>query len=186
MGINGRASMQPCAHCAISQDRRGAGGGLDRGRRARQPAGVMAGFSFYGPDDDTFHTTLGYRITEWSYGAAQLTMDVLPRHLGGGGFVHGGVLMGLVDIAALYAGNYVDGRRRPLVTISLATSFLAPAYCTRLVADGRLQRAEDRIFYAEATVRDPDSGRDLASGQGSFRYLAPPEQATDAPRYPAA
>ena len=146
----------------------------------------MDGFCFYGPNDDNFHTALGYRITEWCYGEARLEMDVLPRHMAGGGFVHGGVLMGLIDIAALYAGNYVDGRRRPLVTINLATSFLAPARCARLVAEGCLQRAEDPLFYAEATVRDPDSGRDLASGQGSFRYLAPPGQATDSRRYPAA
>jgi uncharacterized protein (TIGR00369 family) len=146
----------------------------------------MDGFSFYAPGDDTFHNALGYRITAWSYGTARLEMDVLPRHRGGGGFVHGGVLMGLIDIAALYAGNYVDGRRRPLVTISLATSFMAPGYCNRMIAEGRLQRAEDRMFFAEATVRDPDSARDQASGQGSFRYIAAPEDATDLPRHPAA
>ena len=90
----------------------------------------MNGFTFYAPDDETFHNVLGYAITEWRYGFARLEMDVKPRHLAGGGYVHGGVLMGLIDVAALYAGNYVDGKRRPLVTINLATSFISSGRCS--------------------------------------------------------
>ncbi|MEX2643059.1 MAG: PaaI family thioesterase [Acetobacterales bacterium] len=146
----------------------------------------MNGFSFYAPDDETFHHVLGYAITEWRYGFARLEMDVKPRHLAGGGYVHGGVLMGLIDVAALYAGNYVDGRRRPLVTINLATSFISSGRCARLVAEGRLQYAQDRMFFAEATVSDPDDGRVVAAGSGSFRFLAPPEEAREATRHPVA
>lgn len=159
---------------------------LTRSRGRETFPADMDGFSFYRADDDTFHNVLGYAITEWRYGAARLEMEVKPRHRAGGGFVHGGVLMGLIDVAALYAGNYVEGKRRPLVTINLATSFISSGRCARLVADGRLQHAGRSIFFAEASVTDPDTGRVVASGSGSFRYLTPPEEAREAPRYPVA
>lgn len=119
--------------------------------------------------DDTFHHVLGYRVTEWRSGYARMEMPVHRRHRNNGDYVHGGVLMTLLDVAALRAGAFDYPQPRRILTLNLSTSFIGAAYADILVAEGFLQRAGRSIYFAESKVSHGETGAVFATAQGTFR-----------------
>lgn len=120
--------------------------------------------------EDTFHHVLGYRVTELRSGYARMEMAVQPRHRNNGDYVHGGVLMTLLDVAALRAGAFDYPQPRQILTLSLSTSFLSAALADMIVAEGFLQRAGKSIYFADSKVSDGATGAVFATAQGTFRY----------------
>ena len=118
-----------------------------------------------------FNQMLGIRLTEWAAGRAVLELDVAGEHLNRSGYVHGGVLMTLLDAACGYAGTWSEAGEgaRLCVTLDLTTSFVAPAKAGRLTTVATVSGGGRKIFFARAEVRD-EAGALLAMGQGSFRY----------------
>lgn len=123
-----------------------------------------------------FNAETGFRLVDWSDGAAVLALDLAARHLNRSGVVHGGVLAAMLDVAMGYSGVYpVDGAPRWSVTLSLTTSFIGQARAGRLTARGRRIGGGRQIYFAEGEVRDAE-GALLAAGQATFRLRnsAPP------------
>ncbi len=118
-----------------------------------------------------FQQTMGYRLAEWREGSAVLTMEVASRHLNRAEVVHGGVLVSLIDTACGFAGTYaaVPGTQHKVSTLTLTTSFVAPAKQGVLRAVGTVRGGGKSIFFAQADVFDPE-GTLIAFGEGSFRY----------------
>ena len=117
-----------------------------------------------------FARLLGYRLARWERDLAEVVIDLGPQHLNRGGVAHGGVLAALIDTACGFAGCWAPpGESRAAVTLSLTTSFLAPARAGRLTAIARKTGGGRSVFFATAEIRD--SGDILiAHGDGVFRY----------------
>ena len=124
--------------------------------------------------DETFHHVLGYRVTELRSGYARMEMDVQRRHRNNGDYVHGGVLMTLLDVAALRAGAFDYPQPRQILTLSLSTNFISAALTDTLIAEGFLQRAGRSIYFADSRVSDAVTGEVFATAQGTFRYRKAP------------
>ena len=120
--------------------------------------------------DDTFHHVLGYRVTELRSGYARMEMIVQQRHRNNGDYVHGGVLMTLLDVAALRAGAFDYPQPRQILTLSLSTNFISAALTDTIIAEGFLQRAGKSIYFADSKISDGRSGEVFATAQGAFRY----------------
>ncbi len=113
---------------------------------------------------------IGHRLVRWEPDYAEMILDLGPQHENRNGAVHGGVLATLVDTACGFSGCWSPpGQSRAAVTLSLATSFLAPARSGRLTAIGRRIGGGRSIFFATAEIRDGE-GTLLARGEGVFRY----------------
>lgn len=119
-----------------------------------------------------FRRLLGLEATEVSDGHAVMKLTIGPEHLNSGGTLHGGVLATMIDHAGGIAGCYcaATGTARKAVTISLTTSFLAAASQGTITAVGRKRSGGKRIFAATTEITD-DSGRLLAIGEASYRYI---------------
>jgi uncharacterized protein (TIGR00369 family) len=118
-----------------------------------------------------YQQLMGYRIVHWSEGLAVAELLVGLQHLNRDGVLHGGVLMSLVDTVCGYAGCFSTepGRRRRALTLSLTTSFTAPATKGVLKATGRVRFKGSRTFFSDAEVLD-QKGNLVAIGQGTFQY----------------
>lgn len=129
-----------------------------------------------------FQGLLGYRLTDWQDGYAELSLDVDHRHMNRAGVVHGGVLTTLIDTACGFAATWspVEGQVRRVVTLSLTTSFTGQAHHGTLRSVARLKGGGTKVVFCSAEVLDQD-GRLVAMGEGTFRYRSGSEQPEDVP-----
>jgi len=119
-----------------------------------------------------FRSLVGYDTLVWRDGHAEMELLLGPEHGNSNGHVHGGVYMTIMDAAMGHAATWcsVAGNRRMVVTVSLTTSFLAPAQGARIRAVARLVTIESRIGHCRGEIFD-ENGALLVVGQGSFRYF---------------
>ena len=114
-----------------------------------------------------FAAHLGIRIEALADGRATLSLELRPEHLNSFGTAHGGVLMTLLDCALCQAARTQHPRAAGIVTLSMTTSFIAPA-TGRLLAEGRVLRPGRSTVHAEAEVRATD-GTLVARALGTVR-----------------
>ena len=89
------------------------------------------------------------------------------------GYVHGGVLAALIDLAADWAMVKQTGRGVP--TIDLRVDYHRPALRGDLIACGKVIRGGSQFATAEAQIFD-EQGKLIASGRGTY-FTAPPKPA---------
>lgn len=121
---------------------------------------------------DRFMALVGYRLVEWSDGAATVEMTVSADHVNRSQVMHGGIYSVLIDTVCGYSGSFchVPGNERRALTLHLSTQFLgAAAAGARITAKGRLVGGGRSIFFAEADIRD-QAGNLLAVGNGTYKF----------------
>ena len=123
-----------------------------------------------------FHDLLGFVMTEWSDGHCVICCDLRPQHMNRNGFVHGGVLMAMLDEAGAAAGVWAGalGHARRSVTIDLNCSFTGRARVGRLAATGTMLSHGRQIFFCRSEVRDQD-GTLIAFAQSTHRWRSEPD-----------
>lgn len=129
-----------------------------------------------------FQELLGYRLTDWRDGAAELTLDLDARHTNRAGVPHGGVFMTLIDTACGFAATWcpVEGRVRRVVTLSLTTSFTGQVRHGTVRAVAKVKGGGTKVVFCSAEVLDGD-GRLVAMGEGTFRYRSGSEHPEGVP-----
>ena len=99
--------------------------------------------------EGTYLAFLGFRLTEWKEGFARLEMPVRPEHRNTVGFLHGGVIASLLDIAGAVSGSFGTSDKFVSVTVNLNCNYLSPLrsetviavnFAKRLVLIGRFVR----------------------------------------------
>ncbi|AXY43368.1 PaaI family thioesterase [Halomonas sp. JS92-SW72] len=117
-----------------------------------------------------FQELLGVRVVDWEPDQVVLELTVEPHHLNRSGIVHGGVLCTLLDVALSFSGLHCEApdQLRKAMTLSLSTTFVAPARGATLRAVGRLEGGGRSTFMASGKVFD-SQGNLVAMGEGSFR-----------------
>ncbi|MGB0844487.1 MAG: PaaI family thioesterase [Alphaproteobacteria bacterium] len=119
-----------------------------------------------------FNAELGIEIDEWRDGFVKISMSAAPRHMNRSGFLHGGVVTSLLDVAGGYAGCWcsVEGNVRRAVTISLNTNFLRSGGVGELIAIGKVVGGGKKIFFCQMDVFNK-SGDKIAFGTANYKYL---------------
>ncbi len=114
---------------------------------------------------------LGYRLMDWSEGAATIEQPLLTHLENRQGLPHGGVHATLLDTAMGYAGCFTGDpdRKQMALTLSLTINFVSRPKGTRLIATARKIGGGKSTYFAEGEVRD-DLGELIATGSGVFRY----------------
>jgi uncharacterized protein (TIGR00369 family) len=117
----------------------------------------------------SFHDLVDIDIT-LEERAALVTLEADDRHLNGHGFVHGGALATLADIAMGAVLNASTGPDAAPVTVSLVMTYLEPAPLGRTTAKGTITRQGKRITIAEAEITSHD-GSVVATAVGTFTTI---------------
>lgn len=118
-----------------------------------------------------FQRTTGYRLVAWNADEAVLDMPIEERHRNRAGVVHGGMLAALIDTACGFVGTFHPerGEQPGAVTLSLTTSYVAPAREGVLRVSARKRGGGAKTYFAAAEIHD-QNGTLVAFGEGTFRY----------------
>lgn len=117
----------------------------------------------------TYLEFLGFHLTSWKDGFARLEMPVRKEHRNTVGYLHGGVIASLLDIAGAVAGSFGISGEYVSVTVNLNTSFMAPHESKTVVAEGELIRRTQSMFFTQARLYDPESNILCATATGTYK-----------------
>lgn len=116
----------------------------------------------------TYLEFLGFRLVAWKNGFARLEMAVRPDHRNTVGYLHGGVISSLLDIAGAVAGNYGTASENVSITVNLNCNFIAPHKGDKVIAEGELLRSTSALFFAQAKLLDPDHNLLCATATATY------------------
>ncbi len=114
-------------------------------------------------DGDRVYSLFNMKIEEASPQHSRVSMPITDITCNGMGFVHGGVLFSLADIAFGAASNF--GEKTGTVTLSTSMQFLAPGRHGPLVAEANCIRAGRHIVVYSVDIHDAN---DLLLAHGTF------------------
>jgi uncharacterized protein (TIGR00369 family) len=119
--------------------------------------------------EGTYLEFLGFRLIDWKEGFAKLEMPVRGEHRNTVGYLHGGVISSLLDIAGAVAGSYGNAKDSVSITVNLNVNFMAPHQADTVVAEGELIRTTSSLFFAQAKLYDPERNLLCASATGTYK-----------------
>jgi uncharacterized protein (TIGR00369 family) len=119
--------------------------------------------------EGTYIEFLGFRLTAWKEGFARLEMPVRPEHRNTVGFLHGGVMASLLDLAGAVSGSYGIAEDFVSVTINLNCNFMSPHKSGMAVVEGELVRVTKSMFFAQSKLFDPENKRLCAMATGTYK-----------------
>jgi uncharacterized protein (TIGR00369 family) len=119
--------------------------------------------------EGTYLEFLGFRLTTWKEGFVRVEMPVRREHRNTVGYLHGGVIASLLDIAGAVSGSYGIAEEYVSVTINLNCNFIAPHKADHVIAEGELIRTTKSLFFAQAKLFDPENKRLCATATGTYK-----------------
>jgi len=119
--------------------------------------------------EGTYLEFLGFKLATWKEGFAYIEMPVRPEHRNTVGYLHGGVIASLLDIAGAVCGSYGISEEYVSVTINLNCNFMSPHKAATVVAEAELVRTTSSIFFAQAKLFDPENNRLCATASGTYK-----------------
>jgi uncharacterized protein (TIGR00369 family) len=131
-----------------------------------RPSSILDNPTVY---EGTYLEFLGFRLVDWRTGYAKLEMPVRHEHRNTVGYLHGGVISSLLDIAGAVAGSYGDARESVSITVNLNVNFMAPHQAATVVAEGELVRTTSSLFFAQARLLDPSNNLLCATATGTYK-----------------
>jgi uncharacterized protein (TIGR00369 family) len=119
--------------------------------------------------EGTYLEFLGFRLATWKDGFARIEMPVRAEHRNTVGYLHGGIIASLLDIAGAVSGSFGTSKEFVSVTINLNCNYMAPHRADTAIAEGELIRATSSLFFAQAKLFDPDKNRLCATATATYK-----------------
>jgi len=119
--------------------------------------------------EGTYLEFLGFRLTDWKEGFARLEMPVRPEHRNTVGYLHGGVIASLLDIAGAVSGSFGVAEEFVSITINLNCNYMSAHRAETVIAEGELIRSTRSLFFAQAKLIDPEFKRLCATATGTYK-----------------
>jgi uncharacterized protein (TIGR00369 family) len=111
---------------------------------------------------------LGFVLTVYANGRAEITYAPKHEHLNSYSVTHGGAVMTLLDVTMAMAARSAM-HDMGVVTIEMKTSFMQPSR-GHLTARGHLMHRTATLAFTEATVFDAHD-KPCAHATGTFKYI---------------
>ncbi len=129
-------------------------------------------------DETGTQTLIGYVVEVSDPEHGKCWLDVGPQHTNRHGVLHGGIAAALLDNASGTTGSLSVNPtgRRPFLTISMTTQYLAPGMPGRVTATGRVTGGGRSLLYITAELVHED-GTLIATSTGVFKRV-PEERLT--------
>ena len=119
--------------------------------------------------EGTYLEFLGFKLIAWKDGYAKLEMPVRNEHRNTVGYLHGGIIASLLDIAGAVAGSYGVSEEFVSVTINLNCNYMSPHRAETVIAEGELIRTTRFLFFAQARLYDPEYNRLCATATATYK-----------------
>jgi len=119
--------------------------------------------------EGTYLEFLGFKLIAWKKGYTKIEMPVRSEHRNSIGYLHGGVIASLLDIACAVAGSYGVSNKNISITINLNCNYMAPHTAKKAIAEGELVRSTKALFFAQARLFDPETKRLCATATGTYK-----------------
>ncbi|HLW16874.1 MAG TPA: PaaI family thioesterase [Actinomycetota bacterium] len=123
-------------------------------------------------EDADFARWMGLELASLGDGTSEIRLKLEPHHLNPGRIVHGGVVAGMLDVAAGLAHRTKLGPDATHVTVQLHINYLKAAGAGVLIARGTSLQTGRRVGHAEATLLDEEE-RMLARASATFLIVRP-------------
>lgn len=138
--------------------------------KARDPSGIPAALRAQLEAEPWAHT-LGVEYEEISRGYCRVALTVDPRMLNHRGFLHGGVIFSLADVAF---GAACNSHGETALALTMTITFLAAvAPGSRLIAEGRERKQGRRAGFYDVRVRTAEGVPVAAVSCLSHRVTGP-------------
>jgi len=140
----------------------------------------------YRPRDDAFEArvrdsfsrgailkVLGTRMSRCEPGFVELSQPVTPVTLQHHGYVHGGVISTLMDIAGGHAAQTLMGAADSVLTVEFKINMLAPGDGETLRAEGHVVRPGKRVTVCRMDLYAVKDGIEtpICIGQGTYMRM---------------
>lgn len=113
-----------------------------------------------------YHQFLGLQLEELTEQSITIRLPYKKLfHTSADGYIHGGIISTLIDIAGFFAVFRL--LNRPAPTVDLKIDFLRPAKASDLLATASLVKLGRTFSIADVVVRDAQ-GKEVAIGRGLF------------------
>lgn len=122
--------------------------------------------------EGTYLEFLGFRLVAWKDGYTKIEMPVRAEHRNTVGYLHGGVIASMLDIAGAVAGSYGVSEQFVSITINLNCNYMAPHTAETAITEGELIRTTSSLFFAQAKLFDPEGNRLCATATGTYKKQA--------------
>ena len=119
-----------------------------------------------------FSQWMGLELIALGDGSSEIRLKLEPHHLNPGRIAHGGVVAGMLDVAAGLAHRTKLGPDATHVTVQLHINYLKAASAGVVTARGLSLQTGRRVGHAEATLYDEDE-RVLARASATFLIVKP-------------
>lgn len=101
---------------------------------------------------------LGFELTQIKEGAVEGVLEIKEMHEQQNGFVHGGVISTLCDMACGFAAYSLVGEGEQVFTVEIKVSYLRPGIGQRIEAKGWVLKAGQRFHNTEAELYAVNNG----------------------------
>jgi len=119
-----------------------------------------------------FNLATGIKVSDWQDGLGIVTLTPALEHTNPAGVIHGGAMMGMLDVALALPGSYEDPplALMPGLTLSLTTQFLTVATIEGGLLTARATKTGGgkNVFFSEGQITD-SKGRLIATATGVFK-----------------
>ncbi len=116
---------------------------------------------------------MGMRLLEKAGGKARVAFEPKTEHFNSWKSIHGGVLMGVIDVTMGAASRALDAKCIGATTVEMKTNFIGAAQGP-VFTDARALWAGRSLIFAEAEMTDM-AGTLLAKATGTFKLIYPKE-----------
>ena len=128
---------------------------------------ITTGLDIYVP----YAEDLGIHTLHLEQGSVCIALELREEHMNSWEVAHGGVIMGLLDIAMGMSAKSLEPTSSGATTVEMKTNFLKAAI-GRVIAEGFAQRAGRSLVYVEAELRNEEEEL-LAKATGTFKLRFP-------------
>lgn len=103
-------------------------------------------------DRNKFMQSIGFQIDEIKEGAVSGFLDVQEMHEQQNGFVHGGIISSLCDMACGFAAYSLVEEGVQVFTVEIKVSYLRPGIGEKILAKGWVLKAGKQFHNCEAEL----------------------------------
>jgi uncharacterized protein (TIGR00369 family) len=119
-------------------------------------------------DSNHFSTFLGLELLSADSGRILLSLPVKEQHMQNVGFVHGGILATMADVAMGFAAVSVTDPSNHILTGELKISYLNPGIGPILFVEGFSIKAGKKLVFTESEIyRSTESGTRILVAKAS-------------------
>lgn len=114
-----------------------------------------------------FMQQLGFELTEITEGQVKGALTISEMHEQQNGFVHGGVISALCDMACGFAAYSLVAEGVQVFTVELKVSYLRPGLGEKILAKGWVLKPGKRFHFCESELYAIKNGKEVLIAKAS-------------------